>query len=308
MLNIKVNYKERIDKYISDNSNITRNDIKFLIKEGAVEVDGILVRKPNYIPKEGSEIHISRIIDKQVNIIPQKMNIDIIFQNDNYVIINKENNVVVHPSPGHYENTLVNGLMYYFKNNLSNNNGLLRPGIIHRIDKDTTGLLIVAKNNEAHNLLAQQLKDHTIKRKYVAIVKEWLEQNIYHINLPIGRGTNNRQKMVVTNDNSKNAITHIKVLKRFMYKEEKLSLIECELETGRTHQIRVHLEYIKHPIFNDPIYGTSHNSFNQYLHAFELSFIDPFTNQAQTFFALPPKEFEIVNYDFNLLTKKDDSK
>ena len=171
MLKIRVNYKERIDKYVSDNSEISRNDIKLLIKEGAVSVEGDIIRKLNYIPKEGSEIHISKLIDKQINILPQEMKLDIIFQNENYIIINKDNDVVVHPSPGHYENTLVNGLMYYFKNNLSNNNGLLRPGIVHRIDKDTTGLLIIAKNNEAHNLLAAQLKDHCIKRKYLAIVK-----------------------------------------------------------------------------------------------------------------------------------------
>lgn len=304
MLKIIVEQKERIDKYITEHSYISRNDIKELIKLGAVSVDGSVVRKPNYIPKIDSIIEVSRLLDKEIKLEPIAMNLDIIFENNNYLIINKPNGLVVHPSPGHYTNTLVNGLLFHFKNNLSNVNGLLRPGIVHRIDKDTTGLLIVAKNNLSHNKLATLIKKHTVNREYLAIICGWPEQNIYHIDLPIGRDKKTRQKMIVTHVDSKEAITHINVLKRFEHNNIKLSLVVCKLETGRTHQIRVHLNYIKHPVFNDPKYGKSKSDFNQYLHAYKLSFVDPFSNTEQIFYALPTDEFNIANFDYQSLLKK----
>lgn len=304
MLEIKVTEKVRIDKYICDNSKITRNDIKELIEQGAVSVDGVIVHKTKYIPKIDSTIHISRLLDKEIKLLAQKMPLDIVYQNDEYVIINKQNNLVVHPSPGHYENTLVNGLMYYFKNNLSNTNGLLRPGIVHRIDKDTTGLLIVAKNNNSHNLLADLIKKHEVSREYLAIVEGWFEQGILHIDLPIGRDKKNRQKMIVTNIDSKNAKTHVYVLNKFSHDDKKYSLVRCVLETGRTHQIRVHLNYIKHPVLNDPVYGSGKTDFGQYLHAYKLEFKDPFDNQIKNFFVSPPKEFDIAQFNYSQLVEK----
>ncbi|WP_027334051.1 RluA family pseudouridine synthase [Mycoplasma elephantis] len=306
MIEIKVKYKERIDKYISDNSEISRNDIKELIKLGAVQCDNDIVRKPNYIPKIDSIIKITKLLDKEIKLTSEKIDFEIIFQNENYIIINKPNNLVVHPSPSHPNNTLVNGLLYYFKNNLSNNNGLLRPGIVHRIDKDTTGLLLIAKNNIAHNYFAEMIKNHQVKREYLAIVENWPDQDIYHINLPIGRDKMDRKKMGVTNIDSKNAITHIYVLKKFEYNNKKLALVKCILETGRTHQIRVHLNYINYPVYNDPTYGNKENDFHQYLHAYKLSFCDPFDSKNKSFFAKPPKEFDISMYDF--LNLKNDNR
>lgn len=255
MLKLDVNYKERIDKYISDNSEISRNDAKQLILQGAVFLNNnsIPVNKPNYIVQEGWNITITKLIEKETNIVPTKMDLNIVYEDEDIVILDKPTNLVVHPAPGHYEDTLVNGLLHHFKT-LSNENGLLRPGIVHRIDKDTSGLLIIAKNNETHIKLAQMLKKHEIKRSYIAICDGLIENKITKINLPINRHANDRKKMTVNKD-GKESITTVYLLKHFYIDKQPKSLVKCELQTGRTHQIRVHLKYIGHPVYGDSVYN-----------------------------------------------------
>ncbi|MGX9339280.1 MULTISPECIES: RluA family pseudouridine synthase [unclassified Mycoplasma] len=274
MLKLVANYSERIDKYIANNSSITRNDIQELIKEGAVFVNGIKINKNKFVIKNNDEIEIVRVIDKQIKIEEQEISLDIVYENEDYLVINKPSGLVVHPAPGHRNNTLVNGLMYHFKNNLSNVNGLLRLGIVHRIDKDTSGLLIIAKNNSTHNYFASLLKEHKINRTYIAIVDGRIANKKMHINLPIGRDIKNRQKFAVSDQNSKNAYTMIECLEYLKIDNKDKTLVKCNLKTGRTHQIRVHLGYIKHPVYGDPVYNKKIDSFNQRLHAAQLDFID----------------------------------
>lgn len=274
MLKLIVNYSERIDKYITNNSSITRNDIQELIKEGAVFVNGTKINKNKFVVKENDEIKVIKVIDKQINVEEQKIELDIIYENEDYLVINKPSGLVVHPAPGHRDNTLVNSLIYHFKNNLSNVNGLLRMGVVHRIDKDTSGLLIIAKNNSTHNYFASLLKEHKIDRTYLAIVDGKIANKKMHIDLPIGRDIKNRQKYAVTEQNSKNAYTMVEVIKYLKIDNKDKTLVKCNLKTGRTHQIRVHLNYIKHPVYGDQIYNKKVDEFNQRLHAVSLDFID----------------------------------
>ncbi|TPR53536.1 RluA family pseudouridine synthase [Metamycoplasma neophronis] len=274
MLKLIAKYADRIDKYIANNSEITRNDIQTLIEEGAVFVNGIKVNKNKYVVKENDEIEVIKLIDKQTKVEGQNIDLDIVYECDDYLIINKSSGMVVHPAPGHRDNTLVNALMYHFKNNLSNVNGLLRMGVVHRIDKDTSGLLVIAKNNKSHNYFASLLKNHEIQRTYYAIVDGRIPNKILHLDLPIGRDSKNRQKFAVTEQNSKNAYTIVEVLKYLTVNGQEKTLVKCNLKTGRTHQIRVHLNYIKHPVYADPIYNKKIDDFNQRLHAQELQFID----------------------------------
>ncbi|MBX4210045.1 MAG: RluA family pseudouridine synthase [Mollicutes bacterium PWAP] len=284
-----VETKERIDKYISNNSNISRNDIKTLIEMHAVSVNGIEVRKNKFNVKNGDLINISKLVQKEMSAKPENIEIDVIFEDKYLAVINKKSGMVVHPAPGHPGGTLVNALLHRFKG-LSNINGDIRPGIVHRIDKDTSGLLVVAKENQTHKALADLLRNHEIKRIYYAIVEGKMENKIYHINLPIARDDISRKKMIVSKHKSKNAVTHIYTEKIVGNK----SLVRCELETGRTHQIRVHLNYIKHPVFGDPTYGSKVDDFGQRLHAYKLSFIHPITKEKMYFEAPLPKEFDIM--------------
>ena len=237
-----LNEEIRLDKYLSSNENInlTRSKIQKLMDNNLILVNGNNV-KNSYKVKNNDVIDIGEL-KEDTDIIPEKMNLDIVYEDDDVIVINKPSGVVVHPASGNYKNTLVNGLLYHSKS-LSNINGEFRPGIVHRIDKDTSGLLLVAKNDKAHLSLAKQLKEKTIKRKYIALVEGVINHDTGTIDAPIGRDKNDRKKMTVTSENSKDAITHFKVLER--YKDK--TLIECTLETGRTHQIRVHMNYIGHP-------------------------------------------------------------
>ncbi|VEU76464.1 RluA family pseudouridine synthase [Mycoplasmopsis columboralis] len=305
MIELKVTYKERIDKYISTHTEISRNDIKQLIEQRAVYVNGNNVIKPKYIVREGQDIKIVKLLDKEIKLEPQQMDIDIIYEDEHLFVINKPSGLIVHPAPGHLDQTLVNGLLYHFKNNLSNENGLLRPGIVHRIDKDTSGLLIIAKNNEIHKLLSDNFKTHDISREYVAIVDGVLEDKKLKLDLPIGRDVKNRQMMCVTNNNSKHAITHVEMLNTFYVDGLPKTLVKCTLETGRTHQIRVHLAYIKNPVYGDPVYGKKVDDFNQRLHAYKLSFVHPITQEKIVLFAQPPKEFDVADYDYSQLFIKE---
>ncbi len=271
---------ERVDKLISSLSDsMSRSYIQKLIKDKLLTINGISV-KPSAQVSEGDEVRL--IIPPSVipDIKPQDIPLDIIYEDDDVLVINKPKGMVVHPAPGHYEGTLVNGIMYYLGDKLSGINGVMRPGIVHRIDMDTTGSIIICKNDVAHRNIADQLKQHSINRIYHAICHGILNDDEGTITGNIGRSVNDRKKMcVVSDDKGKEAITHYKVLKRF--ENDKFTYIQCKLETGRTHQIRVHMSYIGHPLLGDEVYGNGSKSKfklqGQTLHAKTLGFIQPTT-------------------------------
>jgi len=294
-MQIKVDNKEniRIDNYLIDKLQESRSKIQKLIKNNLVLVNNKTI-KSSYIVKEFDIINVlDTKTDVKKNIKSEKIDLDIIYEDDDLLVVNKKSGMVVHPGNGNYEKTLVNALMYHC--NLSTINGTTRPGIVHRIDAFTSGLLVVAKNDKTHLALAEEIKNKKTKRKYLALVHGIINEQTATIDAPIGRDLKNRKKMAVTNINSKNAITHIKVLERY----NNATLIECTLETGRTHQIRVHLNYINHPIVNDNVYGKKQIDdleFGQMLHAKTLGFTHPKTNQYLEFTVEPPKEFmKILN-------------
>ena len=280
----------RLDKYLIDKLDLSRSKIQKMIKEDLILVNGIK-EKNSYILRENDEVEVLGKLIEETNAIAEQMDLDIVYEDDELLVINKSSGLVVHPANGHYTNTLVNGLLAH-TSDLSTTNGDVRPGIVHRIDKDTSGLIVVAKNDKAHNFLAEQLKDKSLSRIYVALVHGKINHDTGTIDAPIGRDINDRKKMCVTDVNSKEAVTHFKVLERY----KNTTLIECKLETGRTHQIRVHLSYINHPIVNDPVYGHKKNvsDFGQMLHAKELSFIHPKTKKQMTFTCDVPKEFNEI--------------
>ena len=245
----KEDAKKRLDLYITEkNNNITRSYIKNLIDDGRILVNGTL-QKSGYKVKELDIVMVEIPKDETIDVIPEDIKLDIVYEDDDIIIVNKEKGMVVHPANGNYSGTLVNALMYSHKNELSSINGTIRPGIVHRIDKDTSGILIIAKNDNAHKVLSEQFKEHNINRKYIALVKGIVRENEFTIDLPIGRSLKDRKKMAVVYKNSRNAITHIKVLKR--YYNSNVTLVEATLETGRTHQIRVLvMKYMERKILN----------------------------------------------------------
>ena len=268
---------ERLDVYLSAVSEISRSKIQSLIKDAKVRVNG-KSSKANYKVQVNDTIDFTYEQAKPWDLIPVKMALDIIYEDDDLIVVNKPKGLVVHPGSGNFENTLVHGLLYHC--HLSGGDDALRPGIVHRIDKDTSGLLVCAKNDAAHAYLSAQLADNTCYRKYYAIVSGIIEHDEGEIDAPIGRDSKDRQKMAVTSLNSKRAITDFKVLKRF----DDSCLLDVELKTGRTHQIRVHMQYIKHPVVNDPKYGYKLlDGSGQYLHAYFLSFIHPKTLKRMEF-------------------------
>ena len=269
----------RIDIYLKEQTEYTRSKLETAFKEGKVLVNDKKVKK-SYLLKKGDYITLPILEDRELSLEPIDLHLDIVYEDEDVIVVNKPNKMVVHPAPGNRTNTLVNGLLYHSKN-LSQLNGEFRPGIVHRIDADTTGLLMVAKNDQAHLSLAKQLEEKTTKRKYVALVWGVIQEDTALIDAPIGRDTKDRKKMAVTDVNAKKAITHIKVLKRF----KNATLIEAILETGRTHQIRVHMNYIGHPVVNDPVYGRRKiiDDTGQCLHAKELGFIHPKTGEEMHF-------------------------
>ncbi len=277
---------ERLDNYLSHILEMTRSQIKKNIDN--IYVNGIN-QKCGYILNKNDIITYEIKVDEDIK--PENIKIDIVYEDDDIMVINKPNGLVVHPGTGNSSGTLVNALMYLSKN-LSDINGEYRPGIVHRIDAYTTGLLVIAKNNEAHNILAEEIKEKKAKRKYLALVWGVINNNSGTIDAPIGRDPNNRLKMKVTDINSKEAVTHFKVLKRF----KRASLLEVSLETGRTHQIRCHMEYIGHPIVNDPVYGKRNliDNTGQVLHAFELELVHPKTGEIMKFNAEIPECFNKI--------------
>ena len=285
------NERIRIDKYLINNTDMSRNKIQKLINDGKIRVNGGLV-KASYLVNINDKIEIDEDTSEEINVEPEEMKLDIVYEDNYLLVVNKPSGMVVHPGNGNYHHTLVNGLMYYCNNNLSKVNGYIRPGIVHRIDADTSGLLLVAKNDMVHNDLAKQIQEKSVDRKYIALVQGVIKEDSATIDAPIGRSVNDRKKMCVTSENSKDAITHIKVLERY----KTATLIECKLETGRTHQIRVHMNYINHPVVNDPVYGLKkqvdgYQSFGQMLHAKEIGFVHPITKKYMNFTVDPPKEF-----------------
>lgn len=283
---------KRIDKYLNENTEYTRSKIQKMIENGNILVNDVKV-KDSYKVKENDYITI-KAIEETTDILPENIPLDIYYEDDDLIVVNKPSGMVVHPAPGNYTGTLVNALIYH-TNNLSKVNTNIRPGIVHRIDADTSGLLLVAKNDKSHNILAEAIQKKEVVREYIALVEGIIMEDTATIDAPIGRDKKDRKKMTVTSENSKDAVTHIRVLER--YKDS--TLIRCKLETGRTHQIRVHLSYIGHPVVNDPVYGHKKlidKDFGQMLHAEKLGFIHPTTKEYMEFTAEPPKRFqEILN-------------
>jgi len=285
---------ERIDKFITlQGEEWSRSQIQAWIKEGRVSVGGETV-KSNYKVSQDDDVTLRVPPPRELAIQPENIPLDIMYEDADVVVVNKPRGLVVHPAPGHYTGTLVNALLYHCKD-LSGINGVLRPGIVHRIDKDTSGLLVVAKNDRAHLGLAEQLKEHTVNRKYVAIVHGVIPHEMGTIDAPIGRDPKNRQQMAVVFENSKPAVTHFVVLERF----KDYTLVECKLETGRTHQIRVHMKYIEHPLAGDPKYGPKKTLEidGQALHAKTLGFTHPRTGEYMEFEApLPPEMISVLEW------------
>ena len=277
----------RIDTYLIDKLNFSRSKIQKMIKNNYILVNNKPV-KNSYLLKENDIINVTDYEEAPQDVVAEDMDLDIVYEDDDVMVINKANGVVVHPAIGNFNHTLVNGLMYHSKK-LSDINGEFRPGIVHRIDAYTTGLLMIAKNNEAHEFLAKQLEDKTTTRKYIALVWGVIKTDTATIDAPIGRDKLDRKKMAVTLENSKNAITHLKVLKRY----KNATLIELKLETGRTHQIRVHMNYINHPVVNDQVYGKRKiiDDTGQCLHAKTLGFIHPRTKKYMEFDSELPECF-----------------
>lgn len=281
--------KERLDIYIARKiEDVSRSYINKLIKEGLVLVNG-KKKKPKYIVKKGDLIQVNLPEKEGIEPKAEDIPLDIVYEDNNIIVINKPKGMVVHPAPGSPSSTLVNALLNY-TDELSTINGENRPGIVHRLDKNTTGLLVVAKNNKTHENLVKQLKERTIKRIYVALVHGVVKNDEGVIDAPIGRNPKNRLKMAVTMVNSKEAITRYKVLERF----NKYSLIQLSLETGRTHQIRVHMAYINHPVVGDFQYTKRKNEFGiktQLLHALKLGLVNPSSGEYMEFHVQPPEEF-----------------
>ncbi len=271
----------RIDKLISElMESLSRSYIKKLIDDDKVKCNGKDI-KASFVVSEGDEIEMEIPPLQVPEIVPQDIPLDILYEDDDILIVNKPKDMVVHPAAGHYEGTLVNAVMYHCKDNLSGINGVMRPGIVHRIDKDTTGSVIICKNDNSHQKIAAQLKEHSINRVYHAICYGIIEEDEGDVDQPIGRSATDRKKMAVVKTGGKNAFTHYRVLKRF--EEDRMTYIECRLKTGRTHQIRVHMAHIGHPLLGDDVYAPGRKSRfklnGQCLHAKTIGFIHPVSGE-----------------------------
>lgn len=284
----------RLDKFLAQqlqDQNYSRTFITNLIKQGQVTVNDKIAASQKQLLKTGDMIVINIINNSNENgLVAKPVAINIIYEDDDIIVINKANNLVVHPGAGNFDNTLVNGLLFNMKE-LSSVNQESRPGIVHRLDKQTTGLLIVAKNNQSHYFLAQELKNHEIIREYIALVHGKIKAQSGTIDAPIARDKVHRRKMAVNEVNAKAAITHFKVLETF----NNYSLVSCQLETGRTHQIRVHFQWINHPVVNDPTYSkfpVEDSNLGQYLHAYKITFKHPRTKKVMVFTAELPDFFQ----------------
>ena len=286
VINVIDNDGIRIDKYLLDKLDISRNKIQKLINDNNILVNGKSV-KASYIVRVDDLIECDFEYKEKIDILPEDIPLDIVYEDDDLLVVNKPSGMVVHPAVGNYSHTLVNALMYHC-NNLSQVNGVIRPGIVHRIDADTSGLLLVAKNDMAHVDLAKQISEKSVKREYITLVDGVIKEDTATIDAPIGRDVKNRKKMCVTADNSKDAITNIRVIERY----KNSTLITCSLLTGRTHQIRVHLNYIGYPIVNDLVYGNRKiidKDYGQMLVSKSIRFIHPITGK-ELFFEIEPDD------------------
>lgn len=283
-IKVETENEKRIDSYLAEELNISRSKIQKLVKQGLILVNEKVVSN-NYVVKLGDSIVVNDDLNYDISVEAEDIPIDVVYEDDYLLVINKASGMVVHPAPGHYTGTLVNALLYRFQ--LSQKDKM-RPGIVHRLDKDTSGLMLVAKNDEVHDALSRMIANKEVERHYLAIVDGVIKHDTGTIDAPIGRDANNRQKMAVTDVHGKEAITHFRVLETF----SNHSLVECILETGRTHQIRVHMAYIGHPVSNDPMYGYGKSTeFGQMLHSKSIRFIHPVTKEELFFEVEPPKEF-----------------
>ena len=289
-LTLTLEKSDRLDKVLTAELGISRSTVQSWLKADLVKVNGEFV-KSNYKAQNGDVVTILKKEEEQVTIQPENIPLDIVYEDDVLIVVNKPSGMVVHPSKGHYSGTLVNALLYH-SNSLSDSTSeeIYRPGLVHRIDKDTSGLLVIAKNNDVHQKLAQQIAENKMNREYIAIVDGHFAHETGVIDAPLSRHQTNRLKRVVEKG-GKHAVTHFEVLDSFA----DYSLVSCRLETGRTHQIRAHMEFIKHPIVNDPLYhpkGKNASEFGQYLHARTLSFTHPVSGEVLNFQVEPPKEFD----------------
>ena len=282
---------QRIDKWLSENiEDLSRSSVQKLLKENNILINSHAVSK-NYKLRADDIIDINIPEPELLDVAPQNIPVDIVYEDDDLLVVNKPKGMVVHPAAGNPDGTLVNALLYHCKGRLSSINGVIRPGIVHRIDKNTSGLLIVAKTDKAHTHLAEQIKNHSFTREYMGIVCGRMSDDEGIVDAPIGRHKINRKKMAVTETNSKNAVTHYKVLEVF----DKYSLLRFILETGRTHQIRVHMSYIGHPILGDDVYGKSFKGVDgQCLHAKKIGFVHPSTGEYMEFDSELPEYFEKI--------------
>jgi len=282
---------ERLDAFLAEQvEQLSRSAVKNLINEGQVLVNGAK-QKASYHVREGDEISIEIPEPQVLELKPRDIPLEIIYQDEDLAVINKPKGLVVHPAHGNWDYTMVNALLYHIKD-LSGINGQIRPGIVHRLDKDTSGVMVVAKNDVAHRSLAAQIKDHSIKREYIALVHGTIKENLGTIDAPIGRSKNDRKKMAVIAD-GRPAVSKYQVLERY----HNYSLVKVELLTGRTHQIRVHFAYIKHPVVGDPLYGSGKKHFNldsQALHAHLLGFNHPRTGKYLEFTSPLPEYFQEI--------------
>ena len=279
---------KRIDKFICEKAEMSRSLCKTCFDKGLITVNDKVV-KQSYQVKENDRVFLEEFELEEYQIVPKDLNLEYVYNDDDLCVVNKPSGMVVHPAPGALEDTLVHGLLFDLKDSLSGINGVMRPGIVHRIDKDTSGLLVVAKNDFSHEGLSLQLQAHSMTREYIALVNGVIPNDLGKINAPIGRDPIDRMKMAVVKD-GKEAITNFKVLKRFKDK----TLVSCRLETGRTHQIRVHFKYIGYPLLGDPLYGTKKvfGDMGQYLHAHKLGFIHPRTKEYLEFSVELPKYYQ----------------
>ena len=282
----------RIDRYLAEcREDLSRSYLQKLVKDGLVLVNGAAV-KSNYKTEDGDLICLEVPDPVEPEILPQEMDLDILYEDSDIILINKPKGMVVHPAAGHLDGTLVNGLMAHCGEELSGINGVMRPGIVHRIDMDTTGVLIVCKNDVAHSSIAEQLKEHSITRRYYAIAHGVVREDEGTVDAPIGRHPTDRKKMSINRQHGREAVTHYRVLERF----ERFTFIECRLETGRTHQIRVHMASIGHPLLGDQVYGPAKCPYpgltGQTLHAGVLGIVHPRTGEYMEFQAPLPEYFE----------------
>lgn len=291
-----INEKIRLDAYISKEiEDLSRSMIQKLLEEDKINVNG-KIEKPSYKVQEGDIIEVSIEEPKEVKIEAQDIPLDIIYEDNDILVVNKQKGLVVHPANGNPDGTLVNAIMAHCKDSLSGIGGELRPGIVHRLDKDTSGLLIIAKNDKAHIQVSEQIKNREVKKTYIALVRGTIAEDEATINMPIGRSTKDRKKMAVTK-NGKEAVTHFKVLNRYTTNKGSYTLLEIKIDTGRTHQIRVHMAEIGHPVIGDSVYSNGKNEFGvegQCLHAKRLEFVHPITGKEMKLEAPLPEYFQNI--------------